>query len=285
MWSLHNLNGNFAADYVKIREVWNSNLEEELSLIRSIVADYPFVSMDTEFPGVVVIPVANSPTSLTEFNYQTLKLNVNLLKLIQLGLTFFNSSGQLPQFGSPPRPCIWQFNFREFDPARDIFDRSSIELIRRSGMDLEKNHRFGFTANRFSEQFISSGVVQNDSVQWITFNSSFDFGNLLKMLTCRDLPESREDFFRSLRLYFPKVYDIKHLMKFCDNLSAGELNNLSAGELNKVAEELGVKRAGASHQTGSDSLLAAAVFRMLKDRFFIGSVDRFAGVLHGLSSD
>ncbi|KAH0464405.1 hypothetical protein IEQ34_007191 [Dendrobium chrysotoxum] len=273
MWSLDNLNGDFAADSVEIREVWDSNLEEELSLIRSIVADYPFVSMDTKFPGVALVPVVTSPTSITEFNYQTLQLNVNVLKLIQLGLTFFDSSGHLPLFGSPPRPCIWQFNFCEFDAARDIFDPNSIELLRRSGIDLEKNHRLGVTADRFSELIISSGVVQNDSVQWITFHSCYDLGYLLKTVTCRNLPDSREDFYRSLRLYFPKVYDIEHLMKFCNNLYGG---------LDKVAEDLGVKRVGACHQAGSDSLLAAAVFRKLKDRFFHGSVERYAGVLYGL---
>ncbi|XP_020683437.2 probable CCR4-associated factor 1 homolog 7 [Dendrobium catenatum] len=275
-WGLRNLNGNFAADPVEIREVWDSNLEEELSLIRSIVADYPFVSMDTEFPGVAVLPVVPSTTSLIEFNYQTLQLNVNILKLIQLGLTFFDSSGHLPSFGSPPRPRIWQFNFREFDAARDIFDRSSIELLRCSGIDLEKNHCLGVTANRFSKLIISSGVVQNDSVRWITFNGRFDLGFLLKTLTCHDLPDSQEDFYRSLRLYFPKFYDIKHLLYFRDNFPDG---------LNKVAEELGVKRAGTCHQTGSDSLLAAAVFRRLKDRFLRGFVERYAGVLRGLSSD
>ncbi|KAI0497050.1 hypothetical protein KFK09_023378 [Dendrobium nobile] len=276
MWSLNNLNGDFAADPVEIREVWDSNLEEELSLIRSIVADHPFVSIDTEFPGVVVIPVINSLTSLTEFNYQTLQLNVNILKLIQLGLTFFDSSGHLPLLGSPPHPCIWQFNFREFDAAGDICDRNSIELLRRSGMDLEKNHRLGVTANRFSELIISSGIVQNDSVQWITFHSCFDLGFLLKTLTCRNLPDYHADFYRSLRLYFPKFYDIKHLMKFCNNLHGG---------LNKVAEDLGVNRVGTSHQSGSDSLLTGAVFMKLKDRFFHGSVDRYAGVLYGLRRD
>ncbi len=35
------------------REVWEQNLDEELSIIREIVNDYPFVAMDTEFPGVV----------------------------------------------------------------------------------------------------------------------------------------------------------------------------------------------------------------------------------------
>ena len=35
------------------REVWEQNLDEELAIIREIVNDYPFVAMDTEFPGVV----------------------------------------------------------------------------------------------------------------------------------------------------------------------------------------------------------------------------------------
>lgn len=42
---------------------------------------------DTEFPGVVARPVG-SFASHTDFQYQTLRCNVDLLKIIQLGLTF-----------------------------------------------------------------------------------------------------------------------------------------------------------------------------------------------------
>ena len=45
-----------------------------------------------------------------------------------------------------------------------------------------------------------------------------------------------------LQIYFPTVYDIKYLMKFCDNLHGG---------LNKLAESLEVNRMGPQHQVRS----------------------------------
>jgi hypothetical protein len=41
------------------------------------------------------------------------------------------------------------------------------------------------------------------------------------------------------QVYFPNVYDIKYLMKFCGNLHGG---------LNKLAETLDVARIGPQHQ-------------------------------------
>ena len=35
------------------REVWGTNLDEELSIIREMLEEYPYIAIDTEFPGVV----------------------------------------------------------------------------------------------------------------------------------------------------------------------------------------------------------------------------------------
>ncbi|XP_031091366.1 probable CCR4-associated factor 1 homolog 6 [Ipomoea triloba] len=259
------------SDSIQIREVWDYNLEEEFDLIREIVDDYPYIAMDTEFPGIVLRPVGSFKNS-NDYHYQTLKDNVDMLKLIQLGLTFSDEKGNLPTCGTD-KYCIWQFNFREFNPNEDVFASDSIELLRQSGIDFEKNTEKGIEARRFGELLMSSGIVLNDNVHWVTFHSGYDFGYLLKILTCQALPETQPGFFALINMYFPVVFDIKHLMKFCNSLHGG---------LNKLAELLEVERVGVCHQAGSDSLLTACTFRKLKDNFFSGSLEKYAGVLYGL---
>ncbi|KAK3419647.1 hypothetical protein EUGRSUZ_G00324 [Eucalyptus grandis] len=208
--------------------------------------------MDTEFPGIVVRPVGNFKNS-SEFHYQTLKENVDILKLIQLGLTFSDERRNLPTCGSD-KCCINQFNFRD-------------------GINFKKNRDRGINAVRFGELLMLSGIVLNDNVHWVTFHSGYDLGYLLKVLTCQTLPDTQAGFFKLIHMYFPTLYDIKHLMKFCDSLHGG---------LNKVAELLKVERVGVCHQAGSDSLLTSSTFKKLKESFFSGSLEKYSGVLYGL---
>ncbi|KAJ9555017.1 hypothetical protein OSB04_009631 [Centaurea solstitialis] len=258
-------------DSVQIREVWNDNLEQEFALIREIVDDYPYIAMDTEFPGVVLRPLAQFK-NINDYNYVTLKDNVDMLKLIQLGLTFSDENGNLPTCGTD-KPCIWQFNFREFNVNEDIFANDSIEMLRQCGIDFKKNSEMGIDANRFGELLMSSGVVLNDNICWVTFHSGYDFGYLLKLLTRKELPKSQAGFFDLIKIYFPIVYDIKHLMRFCNHLHGG---------LNKLAEILEVERIGVCHQAGSDSLLTSHAFKKLKEGYFNGNTEKYAGVLYGL---
>lgn len=89
-----------------IREVWAHNLEDEFRHIRQIVQAYNYVAMDTEFPGVVARPIGEF-RSPADYQYQLLKCNVDLLKIIQLGLSFLNKDGK-----TPSGYTTWQFNFK-----------------------------------------------------------------------------------------------------------------------------------------------------------------------------
>ena len=53
------------------------------------------------------------------------------------------------------------------------------------------------------------------------FSSGYDFGYLLRVLTCQKLPDKEQNFFELLTVYFPKVFDVKYLMKSCKNLKGG----------------------------------------------------------------
>lgn len=63
--------------------------------------------MDTEFPGVVARPIGEF-RSTADYQYQLLRCNVDLLRIIQLGLTFLDENGKTPG-GSY---TTWQFNFK-----------------------------------------------------------------------------------------------------------------------------------------------------------------------------
>uniref|UniRef100_A0A915N5M6 Zinc finger protein 593 homolog n=1 Tax=Meloidogyne javanica TaxID=6303 RepID=A0A915N5M6_MELJA len=79
---------------VTLHDVWASNLEEEFASLREFIDDYPYVAMDTEFPGVVITPVGQFYAK-DEFNYQQLYCNVNLLKLIQKEGILMENFGEL----------------------------------------------------------------------------------------------------------------------------------------------------------------------------------------------
>ncbi len=50
-------------------------------------------------------------------------------------------------------------------------------------------------------------------MKWIVFHGSYDFGYLLKQLRGEPLPKTAEEFYKSVKIYFPNIYDIKHIVK------------------------------------------------------------------------
>jgi CCR4-NOT transcription complex subunit 7/8 len=203
--------------------------------------------------------------------YQTLRCNVDLLKIIQLGITLADENGNLPN-----EICTWQFNFK-FNLNEDTYAQESIDLLTHSGIDFRRNETQGIDVNDFGELLISSGLVLMRNIRWASFHSGYDFGYLLKVLTCNQLPADETEFFELLNIFFPCFYDIKFLMKSCKNLKGG---------LQDVADDLGVKRIGIQHQAGSDSLLTCCTFFKLKKVYFEDHLDdsRYSGRLYGIGA-
>lgn len=113
-----------------------------------------------------------------------------------------------------------------------MYAQDSIELLKNSGIDFAANETRGIDVHRFGELLMSSGIVLSEEVHfcpyiitiayqrarykllekvvaihrglqqvhWITFHSGYDFGYLLKILTCQPLPAQETEFFELLQV-------------------------------------------------------------------------------------
>src|SRR5688500_17469628 len=110
-----------------IKDVYTDNFVEEIKNISHLINNYPFISMDTEFPGVVYQSTSNTRDSY----YRTIKANVDNLKIIQLGITLCDEHGNFPEGTS-----TWQFNFK-FNLSTDVDSNESIALLSNSGINFD----------------------------------------------------------------------------------------------------------------------------------------------------
>lgn len=260
-------------------QVAKEPLQEHTNAHRSAILLHAL--QDTEFPGIVARPIGTFKGS-SDYHYQTLRCNVDLLKLIQLGITLCDQDGNFPTSSGEAGGdgsdacCTWQFNFR-FSIAEDMCAPDSLELLNKAGLDFDRHEKYGIDVEYFGELLVTSGLALFQDVKWVSFHSGYDFGYLIKVVSCAPLPPTEAEFFQLLRVWFPSIYDIKYLMRSCKTLKGG---------LQDVAEELGVARIGQQHQAGSDSLLTAATFFKLRSRFFDGYIDdsKFLGALYGFAA-
>ena len=250
-----------------IIEVYEENFIEQIKLLSSLLDEYNYIGMDTEFPGTVF----HLENMTEDFYYKSLKINVDKLKLIQLGITLTNEKGEYPK-NYPYH--TWQFNF-EFDKDTELYKDDSINLLKKCGIDFNKLKKKGIKHNIFAQYFMVSNLVLNPDVHWVSFQGSYDFGYLLKLLINSGLPETEDAFTDLLNTYFINYFDIRVIVKDNDNLKKG---------LNRLAEGLDVKREGQEHQAGSDSVVTIDVFFKLKKKGLISDkkFDEAKNILYGI---
>ena len=251
-----------------IKEVYAENLEEEIKVIKSVIGEYNYIGMDTEFPGTVY-----SLNNLTnDFYYKTMEKNVNSLKLIQLGITLTNKNGEYP---TKIPYHTWQFNFK-YDVKKDLCSEDSLNLLKSAGIDFEKLKKNGIEHQKFAEIMKESGLVLNPKRIWVSFHGSYDFAYLLKLLINENLPTSESEYIKLLGCYFPNYYDIRILIK--------DIDTYFHGGLNKLIYELDIKRKGIKHQAGSDSIATIEAYHKLIENGSINmkKLKKLKNVLYGI---
>jgi CCR4-NOT transcription complex subunit 7/8 len=259
---------------------------------------------DTEFPGLVARPMG-AFNGKSDYHYQCLRCNVDLLKMLQLGITIFSDDGESPPAsmsaaelgldtaqdetrkysgGMVQIPTTWQFNFK-FSLKDDMYSEVSIEALRQAGVDFQRLEIEGIDPFHFGALLVSSGLVCDEDVHWISFHGGYDFGYLTKLLLLLPLPDDEFEFDKFMKKFFPSIYDVKYLMKYAIRQHAmGQLTPLDPSTtevltkfdlrsgLENLAESLKVKRQGLAHQAGSDSLLTGKVFFKMRERIFNGEI-------------
>lgn len=251
----------------------------------------------------------------SDYHYQCMRCNVDLLKMLQLGITIFSEEGDSPPatvsasdfFDTSQNdmrkyagtmmqlPMTWQFNFK-FSLEEDMYSSVSIEALKQAGVDFPRLESEGIDPFDFGALLMSSGLVCYEDVHWISFHGGYDFGYLTKLLYAQPLADDEKRFDKIMKMYFPSIYDIKYLMKYAVRQhNMGQLTPLDAAStdvlakfeqksgLEGLAETLKIKRQGMAHSAGSDSLLTGKVFFRMRERIFNGEIsDEHLGMVWGL---
>jgi len=286
-----------------------------------VVLLYLTARQDLDFPGVIARPMG-SFNGKADYHYQCIRCNIDLLKMIQLGITMFSEDGDTPpasmsvselgidttqkEFkayaaGVVPIPMAWQFNFK-FSLKEDMYSELAIENLRQGGLDFQRLDAEGIDPFQFGALLVSSGLVCDEDVHWISFHGGYDFGYLIKLLHVLPLPNDEDKYNDVVEKFFPSLYDLKYLLKYAISRQAmGQLTPMDPGSaeilakyeqksgLDNLAETLKLKRQGTSHQAGSnqvgsDSLLTGRIFFKIRERIFNGEIsEEHEGKVWGFS--
>ncbi|ODQ76962.1 hypothetical protein BABINDRAFT_163963 [Babjeviella inositovora NRRL Y-12698] len=252
-----------------IRYVWADNLEQEFALLRDLVDTYNYVLVSTEFAGVMG-RCMGAFRSTSDFHYQTVRVNADLMNLIQMGITLTDANGNRPN-----NNILWQFNFR-YNLEEEMFASDAMDNLLKTGLNPLKHQADGIDPVGFASLLIDSGLVLMPNVHWITYHAGMDLGFLIALLTNDLLPMEQEAWTEWCHLYFPNVYDLKYLYSLIRPQSAQVTGKSS---IEGLADELGIARLNHMYQVGNQCHLTSLCFMELKKQ--LPSIAKTNGVVWG----
>ncbi|KAF8643523.1 hypothetical protein HU200_013343 [Digitaria exilis] len=231
---------------VQIQSVTAVNLDAELDQIAAFLPLFPYVVVDTEYPGTVHLPSPGKlePDLTPDERYALVRANVDELPIVQLGLTLCDGNGNLPVvfdhfIGQTER--AWEFNFCDFDVGRHRHVPHSVEFLKSQGIDFHRASQCGVSSAAFKDKL--AGILEalrgsTTELTWVAFGGAYDMAYLVKMLSnFQPLPETREDFIAQVRtLLGGRVFDAKYM---AENCGRGDLRGVG---LRNVAVNLGVPK-------------------------------------------
>lgn len=75
---------------------------------------------------------------------------------------------------------LWHFQIIHHC-RKDIQQHEAADFLAQHGVDMAHSDAEGIDPAYFGELMFSSGLAMNESLKWIAFRGSFDFGFLLKV--------------------------------------------------------------------------------------------------------
>lgn len=221
-----------------IKEVWAQNLELEFQALRTFINDKTsriYIAMHQEIPGIVARPVGSFKSS-SDYHFQTLRCNSDLLNIIQLSFCVTKIKNN-----EISTSVIWQFNFL-YDLGKEMYNEEHLNMLSQtSQINFQLHMTQGIQHFEFSELMIESGLLLDAHVNWISYHAGYDLGFFVSLLMNSPLPADEADFYWWCSRYFPNFFDLKYIGNQLLNKSSEPSD--SKGSNNKplieyLAEEL-----------------------------------------------
>lgn len=243
-----------------------------------------------------------------DYHYQTLRANVDCLKLIQFGITLFDQDGKTVMDKYPPnvanavstiskrryQHCTWVFNF-QFSTEEDMVAEKQAEFLKQQGVDFDKHEREGIDVNKFGSRLFGTGLVCDPAVTWLSFHGGYDLGYLYKICQKGQMPNEETEWNQMRKNIFPNSFDIKYMMKSAvrhqsqhpssqDTATTEILRHFETKPaLETLLELFQIDRLPGFNHAGSDSYVTGRVFFEVKRCIYHGEIPNEAkGKLWGL---